>query len=204
MHIDCNILTSQHVISVEMKKAIKYLLTKFSAAFYHIRLKGGSVYIGYGLNIDNKGEIICFSGCKLRPRSSFYTASSALITIGANSEIGERSELSAINEIIIGDGVLTAPNVYIADHNHEYRDVNVPIYAQGTKSNPGDKIVVGAGTWIGKNAVIVGNVTIGKNCVIGANSVVLSDIPDYCVAVGAPARVVRRFDVQSGKWVKPL
>lgn len=185
-----------------MKKALKYLLTKFSAAFYHIKLEGAEIYIGYGLNVDNRGEIICFSGSKLRPHSSFYTVQGASITIESNSEIGERSELSAINEIIIEDGVLTAPNVYIADHNHEYRDVRVPVYAQGTKANPGDKVVVGAGTWIGKNAVIVGNVTIGKNCVIGANSVVLNDVPDYCVAVGAPARVVRRFDEQSGTWVK--
>ena len=45
-------------------------------------------------------------------------------------------------------------------------------------------------------------VTIGKNSVIGANSVVTKDIPDYCVAVGAPAKVIKKYDFESGKWLK--
>ena len=47
---------------------------------------------------------------------------------------------------------------------------------------------------IGINAVIVGNVKIGKHCVIGANSVVTKDVPDYCVAVGSPAKVIKRIE----------
>jgi acetyltransferase-like isoleucine patch superfamily enzyme len=42
--------------------------------------------------------------------------------------------------------------------------------------------------------------TIGRNCVIGANAVVTTDIPDYCVAVGAPAKVIRRWNAQTKEW----
>lgn len=57
-------------------------------------------------------------------------------------------------------------------------------------------------TWIGTNVVIVGNVTIGKHCVIGANSFINYDIPDYCVAVDSPAKVVKRYSFEENKWVK--
>lgn len=96
--------------------------------------------------------------------------------------------------------MLTGPHVFIADHNHQYEDIKKPIYLQGARHNKGDRIEICSGTWIGTNAVIVGNVRIGKNCVIGANSVVTHDIPDYCVAVGAPARVVKKYNMTSCQW----
>lgn len=52
---------------------------------------------------------------------------------------------------------------------------------------------IGDGSYIGINTVIVGNVKIGKHCVIGANSVVTKDVPDYSVAVGIPARVIKNI-----------
>ena len=58
---------------------------------------------------------------------------------------------------------------------------------------------IGDGTWIGTNVSIMPNVTIGRNCVIGANSVVTSDIPDFNVAAGAPARILRAVDATPGK-----
>lgn len=61
---------------------------------------------------------------------------------------------------------------------------------------------IGDGTWIGTNVVIVGNVHIGKNCVIGANSVVSTNIPDYSVAVGSPAKVVKRYNFENKQWEK--
>lgn len=57
----------------------------------------------------------------------------------------------------------------------------------------GQTVSIGDGSYIGINAVIVGNVKIGKHCVIGANSVVTKDVPDYCVAVGSPARVIKKL-----------
>ena len=54
-------------------------------------------------------------------------------------------------------------------------------------------------SWLGENVAIIG-ASIGKNCVIGANAVVTDDIPDYSVAVGIPARVIRQYDAPSGQW----
>lgn len=64
-----------------------------------------------------------------------------------------------------------------------------------------NEIIIGDGSWIGTNSVISGDVHIGKHCVIGANSVVIKDIPDYCVAVGTPAKVVKKYDFNEKKWI---
>ena len=82
--------------------------------------------------------------------------------------------------------------MYITDCDHEYRDINVPVIDQGIVQR-GQMVSIGEGSYIGINAVIVGNVKIGKHCVIGANSVVTEDAPDYCVAVGSPARVIKKM-----------
>ena len=82
--------------------------------------------------------------------------------------------------------------MYITDCDHEYRDINVPVIDQGIVQR-GQMVSIGEGSYIGINAVIVGNVKIGKHCVIGANSVVTKDVPDFCVAVGSPARVIKKM-----------
>lgn len=114
------------------------------------------------------------------------------VRIGKGSEIGERCRISIANSLDIGEKVLFSPNVYITDCDHDYHNIDVPVIAQGIVQK-GQKVSIGDGSYIGINVVIVGNVKIGKHCVIGANSVVTKDIPDYCVAVGSPARVIKNI-----------
>ena len=123
------------------------------------------------------------------------------VRIGSGSEIGERCRISIANSLEIGEKVLLSPNVYITDCDHEYRDVNVPVIDQGIVQR-GQRVSIGDGSYIGINAVIVGNVKIGKHCVIGANSVVTKDVPDFCVAVGGPAKILRKCNKDTGEWEK--
>lgn len=120
------------------------------------------------------------------------------LRIGSGCEFGFNNHISAVQNIEIGDDVLTANNVYIADNIHEYEDINLPIKHQGAKFK--QSVQIGSGSWLGENVCVLG-VKIGKNCVIGANAVVTTDIPDYCVAVGIPAKVIRRYDLNIGEWV---
>ena len=117
--------------------------------------------------------------------------------IGKGSEIGERCRISIANSLVIGEKVLLSPNVYITDCDHEYRNIDIPVIDQGIVQK-GQKVSIGEGSYIGINAVIAGDVKIGKHCVIGANSVVTKDIPDYCVAVGSPARVIKQYNKMGG------
>lgn len=158
------------------------------------------LYRGGG-KICNKGIMVFGDGVTVRPSVDMYThRPESKIVFGEKTEIGNHSTISAYNEIIFGDSVLTGPHVFISDHNHNYDDPNIPVCEQGVKIKSGARIIVDSGTWIGTNAVIVGNVHIGKNCVIGANSVVLRDIPDYSVAAGIPAKVVKKYNFVLGKW----
>lgn len=120
---------------------------------------------------------------------------SPVVTIGNRCLIGRGSGIVGHLSITIGDDVWTGHHVYITDQNHDYRDVSIPISQQSQPERP---VVIGDRSWIGHGAVILPGARIGKHVVIGANAVVTGDIPDYSVAVGSPARVIRRFDENDG------
>jgi acetyltransferase-like isoleucine patch superfamily enzyme len=115
--------------------------------------------------------------------------SGAAIEIGDGTSIAGSCVLSAAESIRLGQKVLMARNVYIADHRHAFEDTGTAVLEQGLEQIA--RVEIGYGAWLGQNVVIGPGVRIGRGAVIGANSVVLSDMPDNSVAVGAPARVVR-------------
>lgn len=90
--------------------------------------------------------------------------------------------------LIIGNNVLTGPNVGFYVANHRFCDKDTPINKQGYIEND---IVVGDNVWIGANSIITSGVVIGEGTIIGAGSVVTNDIPPMSIAVGAPAKVVK-------------
>lgn len=121
------------------------------------------------------------------------------LVIDKGTIIGHFNHISAANSVYIGKNVLTADKVYISDHNHEYKDISKPIMSQGIYSS--GVIRIGDGSWIGENVCII-SAKIGKNCVIAANSVVTKDIPDFCIAGGVPARIIKKFDHINNTWTK--
>ena len=151
----------------------------------------------------NRGKIELGNSVIIRPSTRVYAGNSqSLVSFGDSTEIGEHSTISSNNRIIFENNVLTGPHVFVADHNHAYENPHVPVSKQGVRCNPTDEVIIGEGSWLGTNVVVVGNVHIGKHCVIGANSVVTKDIPDYSVAAGIPAKVIKRYDFEKEEWVK--
>jgi abequosyltransferase len=125
------------------------------------------------------------------------------LIIGAGSNIGRRSVISAINQVCIRENVLFAPGVFVTDHNHQYLDANVPIMTQGVTA--GGTVIIEENSWLGYGSMVLaggGEVVVGRNSVVGAYSVVTKSCPPFSVLVGNPARVVKRFDPGSGMWVK--
>lgn len=112
--------------------------------------------------------------------------------------IGNYNHIYATKSIVIEKDVLTADKVYISDNLHEYEDINLPVIKQPIKQCK--PVVIGEGSWLGEHVCVIG-ASVGKHCVIGANAVVTKDIPDYSVAVGAPARVIKKYDSKEEKWV---
>lgn len=117
---------------------------------------------------------------------SFGTVfSHSTVEIGRSVYVGA---FCCIGDVTLEDDVLVASHVSIANGGaqHGIDRLDVPIREQ-----PGEfpRVTIGRDTWIGDRAVVLANV--GKHCVIGAGSVVSKPIPDYAIAIGVPARVIR-------------
>lgn len=121
-----------------------------------------------------------------------------IITVGEGSQIGPYNPFAAIDRITIGRYVLFAPYMHVSDHSHGYQDVSKPVMHQPVFSN--GPVVIEDGCWLGFGSHILSGVTIGKNSVVGANSSVTKDIPPYCVAVGSPARIIKRYRFEKKRW----
>ncbi len=118
------------------------------------------------------------------------------LRIGDDCAFAGGSVLSAVKSLTLGRNVVCARNCYIADHSHAYMAVGVAVVEQGlTDVLP---VVIEDDVWLGQNVLVLPGVRIGRGAVIGANSVVHSDVPSYSVAVGVPARIVRRFGEPDG------
>ncbi|WP_373229845.1 acyltransferase [Cohnella sp.] len=100
--------------------------------------------------------------------------------------------------MIIEDDALIAGGCYISDNNHSI-DPEGPQYAeQPLTFSP---TTIGKGVWLGQNVCVLAGANIGERSIIGAGSVVRGIIPPYSIAVGAPARVIKRYSFKTKQWV---
>ena len=127
----------------------------------------------------------------------FTTLNNAVgdIHIGDKTIVGIGSVI--IGPVSIGNNVMIAQNIVISGLNHGYEDVTIPPSEQDVTCRP---IIISDNVWIGANSVITAGVTLGKHCVIGAGSIVTKNIPDYSVAVGNPARVIKKYNKITNVW----
>jgi acetyltransferase-like isoleucine patch superfamily enzyme len=121
------------------------------------------------------------------------------LIFGEGCAIGDFNHISAVRKVVFGKNVLTANRVYVSDNLHGFEDINIPIMHQKVRFKA--EVKIGDGTWLGENVCVIG-ANIGKNCVIGANSVVTKNIPDYSIAVGMPAKIIKRYNLKTNKWEK--
>ena len=170
-----------------------------------LRFGKGSIIMWRPVTIFNENYISIGEGTMIGPGVALSAGmvpgqeciTSPVVTIGDRCLIGRGSGIVGHFRITIGNDVWTGHHVYITDQNHGYEDVTRPISQQ---SQPEREVSIGDGSWIGHGTVVLPGATIGRHVVIGANSVVTRDIPDHCVAVGSPARVIRRWTAETG-WI---
>lgn len=191
-----------------MKNLLMRAFSKFSMIWFHCCYIRAFKKLGVGAFIFRPFRVDGGRGISIGSKTIFLRGAwlyccgiderSAFLTIGAGCVFGYNNHIAAVSKVVIGDSVLTANNVYISDNIHGYEDITLPIMHQSVRFKR--EVVIGDGSWIGENACIIG-ARVGKNCVIGANAVVTSDIPDYSVAVGVPAVVIKQFDQHLKKWI---
>jgi len=165
----------------------------------------GSV-ISFPANISGESEIFIGKNTKILSNSrlsNFYTEvvggrESKSIRIGNRCWIGFHFTILNASSVIIGDDVLIASYVLISSENHSVNpESEIPYMHQPLITKP---VTIGDGSWIGEKVCVLPGVSIGKKCVIGGCSVVTKSIPDYCMAVGNPARIIKKYNFNTHNW----
>lgn len=160
----------------------------------HSQIGGGKfITLGTHTRIYPYSRLECFtciSGQKLSPQ----------LNIGDNVLMERNTTILCANKITIGSNSMFGSYCFISDENHGMDPSNNKRYE--CQSLQLSTVTIGENCWIGEKAIILPGVAIGDNAVIGAGSVVTRDIPANTIAVGNPARVIKRFNFDTKEWEK--
>lgn len=154
------------------------------------------------LRLDGINKIEIGNNVTIRAKAwlcALKIAENPKLFIDDGSYVGHFFHCIAYNSVYIGKKVLIADKVFITDNSHGFSDGLTPYIDQPVFSKKG--ITIGDGSWIGENVSILA-ANIGKQCIIGANSVVKKDIPDYSIAAGNPAEILKTYDLKTKIWVR--
>lgn len=168
----------------------------FVNPFYHKRGKASVI------RRRTRMDVVPFNRFELGDYSTiedFCTINNGVgdVIIGNETRIGMGNVV--IGPVTIGNNVIFAQNIVASGLNHSYENLSSPISKQKVTTA---RITVEDECWIGANAVLTAGVKVGKHSVIAAGAVVTKDIPPYSVAVGNPARVIKKYDFDKKQWVR--
>jgi acetyltransferase-like isoleucine patch superfamily enzyme len=148
------------------------------------------ISLGNGVKIWNDARIEGIS-------SYAYQSFQPHIIIEDGVSIQQRFHMTAAGTLIIGKNTLISFDVSVQDTDHEYKNIDLPVANQPLEVK---RTQVGENCFIGSGAKIQAGTILGKHCVIGTSAVVRGTFPDYCVIVGAPAKIVKRYCKQTHRW----
>jgi acetyltransferase-like isoleucine patch superfamily enzyme len=149
-----------------------------------------AIRIGANVRVWPLARLEAFGGSRDSPR----------ITIGDDTVIHPLVHIAAARSVQIGRGCLFASQIYITDHDHEWREPGVS--AAKSRKLICSPVTIGDDVWLGERVTVLRGVSIGTGAIVGSGAVVVKDIPALCVAAGVPARVLRRWNDASQRWEK--
>ncbi len=133
-----------------------------------------------------------------------FEAGKKVLIFGNDVQINDFVHIAAAEHVEIGNNVLIAGKVFISDICHgNYSDsekISDPHVHPKDRLLSAKPVVIHDDVWIGELVSILPGVEIGKGCIIGANSVVTKSIPEYCMAAGNPAKIIKAYDEVSKTW----
>ncbi|WP_216611594.1 acyltransferase [Vibrio splendidus] len=173
--------------------SIRLLLLSF---FYKgIKFPG---YLGKPVLLLGFDKVFFGKRVRVFPNSRFEVhGEKSCIKIDNNVSIGQGFHITSGGELKICSDTVISGNVVVTNIDHEYTTIGVPILEQPNVVTP---TLIGKNCFIGFGAVIQAGTVLGKHCVVGANSVVKGHFPDYCVIVGSPAKIVKRYNFATKSW----
>lgn len=191
-------MSNLYSISELVKNSYSYLLTKI---FYpKARLIRRPVNIRGKKSIVGAENLTIGYGCRFDLDGKNKT-----LFIGKNCEFGDYTHIVALHNVQIGNNVLIASKVFISDTSHGKYSGHIqddPKLTPSKRNLDFDKVIIGDNVWIGENVVILKGVSIGEGCIIGANAVVTKSIEKNTIAVGIPAKPIKRFEKNMWRYIK--
>lgn len=143
-------------------------------------------------------ECVIYKNCRIEGVDDYEGQKlSPSLKLGRGVRIQQNCHITFGERISIGAGTSLAANVTVTDIDHPYEDLDIPVENQPLRTCP---VEIGEGGMVYNNAVILPGTRIGNHCVVGANSVVKGEFPDNCIIAGIPARIVKRYNPECGKW----
>lgn len=142
-------------------------------------------------------------GCRIE---AFSENKEVTLTIGENFQMNDYVHITAMKSVIIGNNVLFASKIYISDCSHGSYAGNK--HDSHPESIPAQRplsyapVVIEDNVWLGEFVSVLPGVTIGKGTIVGSNSVVSRSLPPYVIAVGSPAKPIKKFNFETEKWEK--
>ncbi len=161
------------------------------------RKYGNFGYLGNPIVISGKKNISIGNRVRIYPGLRMEAINNGTIDIRDNVSIGQNFHCTAGGNLVIGSNCTVLGNTFITDIDHDYRQIGVHILDQPQIVK---ETKIGENCFIGYGAAIQAGTILGKQCVVGANAVVRGKYPDFCVIVGAPARIVKKYNMQTGEW----
>lgn len=143
--------------------------------------------------------VLIWPGCRFEGIDTASVAGDVppRITLCDGVSFQQYCHVTAARRVEIGARTSVLFGVMITDTDHRYDQVGIPPAVQPLEVKP---TVIGEDCFIGARASIQAGTQLGRHCVVGTNAVVRGEFPDYSVLVGAPARVVKRYDPTRGVW----
>jgi len=172
--------------------------SRLRSAYFSYRSENSSSRVGFftGTYLEGMQNMTLSEGVAFGAGCMLYSETGKLI-VGGNSKFNSGVILGADGGAInIGRDVLVGPNVVMRASNHCFKkSPRVPIVTQGHEYG---KITIGNDVWIGANVTILAGTEVGNHCIIGAGAVVNGKIDSCSVAVGVPAKVIRKLNDSEG------
>ena len=141
-------------------------------------------------------------GCRIEAIDS-SDSKKTLLRLGKNIQISDYVHITAGENVSIGNNVLIASKVYISDTAHgQYSadEHSSPFTIPLIRPLSFKPVVIEDNVWLGEGVCVLPGVTIGFGTIVGANAVVTKSIPAMSIAVGSPAKVIKKFNQATGIW----
>lgn len=140
-------------------------------------------------------------GCRIE---AYPKNKEVVLKIGKNVQINDFVHITAMESVVIGENVLMASKIYISDCSHgsysgDENDSN-PNIAPADRPLFSKPVLIEDNVWLGEFVSVLPGVTIGKGTIVGANSVVSRSLPSYVIAVGTPAKPIKKYNFDTSKW----